>query len=64
MPDGRIDFNMKMCVAVPPTPVALPAAPGQMMIKAMFPVVDKTMVCHMHTEKVVDESEPAGNMTQ
>ena len=46
LPDGRLDFSQKMCIANPPTPLLLPAGPNQIAIKAFWPVVTKEMVCH------------------
>ena len=44
-PDGKVDFSKKICVRMPPTPVALPAGPNQMMIQPLNPIVGRGMLC-------------------
>lgn len=65
-PDGRIDFNVKICVRMPPTPILLPAAPGQVQLSVMFPTVGKGVVCGEHDPRLIGEENmsDAGSKTQ
>ena len=47
-PDGRIDFSKRVCVEGPPTPVALPAGPGQVQLVPMQPIVGPGNRCDRH----------------
>lgn len=43
--DGRINFAIKMCVRMPPTPVVIVSAPGTVSGQTMFPTVGKGIYC-------------------
>lgn len=66
-PDGRINFSMKICIRMPPTPVVVPAAPGSVSIQPMFPVVGKGVFCGEHDPRLIGEEKeekPEGQATQ
>lgn len=64
-PDGRIDFNTKICVRMPPTPILLPTAtPGQVSLNAMFPTVGKGVCCGEHDPRLIGEERAEGVQTQ